>query len=115
MRFINRSESDIEYENKWGGIPDNNEMDRLIPMLCKADIPFDLAIHFGRPQIFYPSYDNCVCDVICHWGSYGHEDGLLEIMGLADASCEDGVEGYLTAEEVFDRISKHYHSSGAKE
>ena len=114
MRFINRSESDIEYESKFGKIPEDTEMDKLIPMLCKADIPFDLAIHFGRPQVIYPSRDHYICDVICHWGSYGHESGLLEIMGLADASCEDGVEGYLTAEDVFDRISNHYNS-GAKE
>lgn len=107
MRFVNRSESDKEYEKKWGGIPKTTEMDKLIPMLCKADIPFDLAIHFGRPQIAYPSFDNRVYDVVCHWGSYGHERGLLEIMGLCDEKIDD-VEGYLTAEEVFKRIFKDF-------
>ena len=106
MKFVLRDETTMEYEKKWGPIPENNEMDKLIPMLCKADIPFDLAIHMGRPQIIYPSIENCVCDAVLHWGSYGRERGLLEIMGLCDA--EDDVEGWMTAEEVFARISEHY-------
>lgn len=107
MKFINRSESDKKYEKEWGGIPENTEMDKLIPMLCKADIPFDMAIHLGRPQIAYPSFDNTVCDVVCHWGSHGHEKGLLDIMGLCENNFDD-VEGYLTAEDVFERIYEHW-------
>ncbi len=106
MKFVLRDEVTIEYEKQWGPIPENNEMDKLIPMLCKADIPFDLAIHMGRPQIIYPSIEKHVCDAVLHWGSYGRENGLLEIMGLCDA--EDDVEGWLTADEVFDRILDHY-------
>ena len=106
MKFVLRDEVTMEYEKQWGPIPENNEMDKLIPMLCKADIPFDLAIHMGRPQIIYPSIEDCVCDAVLHWGSYGRERGLLEIMGLCDA--DDDVEGWLTAEEVFDRILDHY-------
>lgn len=126
MRFINLNESDSSayenrrsiygyYVNKEYEIPEYTEMDKLIPLLCKADIPFDLTVIFGRPQIVYPSVYSCVCDVICNRWSYGGSDGLLEISGITDDSFEDGVEGYLTAEEVFDRISKHYHSSCAKE
>lgn len=110
MRFINRSESDKKYEKEWGGIPENNEMNKLIVMLCKADIPFDLAIHFGRPQVIYPSVDNRICDAICHWGSYGHENGLLEIMGLCDG-VDDDVVGWLTAEEVFEKISEDWKAN----
>ena len=29
-------------------------------------------------------------------------------MGLVDEEVEDSVEGWLTAEEVFDRIAEHY-------
>lgn len=108
MKFINESQFDIEQEKKWGGIPEITEMDKLIPMLIKNDIPFDLTINLGRPQIWYPSFKNPVCDVICHWGSYGHESGLLEIMGLVSNTLEDGVEGSLTAEEVFERIKNHF-------
>jgi hypothetical protein len=43
-----------------------------------------------------------ICDAVCHSGSYGHEEGLLEIMGLTHN--DDSVEGWLTSEEVFDRI-----------
>ena len=107
MKFVLRDDVTKEYEKKWGPIPENNEMDKLIPMLCKADIPFDLAIHMGRPQIIYPSIEDCVCDAVLHWGSYGREQGLLEIMGLTESE-EDDVEGWMTAEQVFDRILDHY-------
>lgn len=43
-------------------------------------------------------------DVICHGGSYGHERGLLEIMGKYVYNTIDSVEGYLTAEEIIRRI-----------
>lgn len=52
-------------------------------------------------------------DAICHDGSYGHEDGLLEIMGKlvnkskANINMKD-VEGYLTAQEILDRIDHRY-------
>lgn len=110
MRFINHDEKNLNYEKAWGAIPVDNEMNKLIIMLAKADIPFDLAIHSGRPQVFYPSYEKVICDVICHWGSYGHEKGLLEIMGLVEEA-EDDVEGYLTAEEVFNRMARHYYTN----
>lgn len=45
-------------------------------------------------------------DAICQYGSYGYEYGLLEIMGVIvdEAEVGDTVEGYLTAEDVIDRI-----------
>lgn len=56
-------------------------------------------------QILVPEYD---FDVIEHWGSYGHEDDLLEIMGLyTEEECGgDSVKGYLTAQEIFDKFQK---------
>ena len=111
MKFVLRDEETLRYEKDWGPIPENNEMDKLIVMLCKADIPFDLAIHMGRPQVVYPSLENHVCDAVLHWGSYGRENGLLEIMGLVNEEVEDSVEGWLTAEEVFARISEHYEKN----
>ena len=42
-------------------------------------------------------------DVICHWGSYGYEEGLLE--GMGDIFNEGiDVEGHLTAQDVIDRL-----------
>ena len=42
-------------------------------------------------------------DAVCHYGSYGYEDGLLEIMGDIVSTGYD-VEGWLTAEDVIERI-----------
>ena len=36
------------------------------------------------------------------------KENLLEIMGLVDETRGDEVEGYLTADEVFDRIKEDY-------
>ena len=48
-------------------------------------------------------YEDCrtVWDVICHYGSYGFEDGLLEGMGSIFGS---DVEGWLTAADVIRKI-----------
>lgn len=84
-----------------------NEMTTLIDMLTSANIPFELRTDvMGNVdnQIFYPSYDNHVCDVICHVFSYGGPEGFLEIMGLVDDDYGDDVMGWLTAENVFARI-----------
>ena len=44
-------------------------------------------------------------DAICHRGSFGYEEGLLEIMGSITRN--DDVEGWLTAEDVIERIEEH--------
>lgn len=43
-------------------------------------------------------------DAICHFGSYGAEMGLLEIMGARVVRGGDSVEGYLTADEIIERL-----------
>lgn len=43
-------------------------------------------------------------DAICHRGSYGHEEGLLEIMGTIVNPCGDRVEGWLTADDIISRL-----------
>lgn len=50
-------------------------------------------------QIVVPSED---WDVVCHHGSYGAEQGLLEAMGHRITGNND-VLGYLTAQEVIER------------
>lgn len=86
------------------------EMYKLINFLIKAKIPFEVNEIMDTPQICYPSKESCVCDAICHSGSYGHENGLLEILGLTTDL--DDVEGWLTADEVFDRIQKDFTGRG---
>ena len=87
------------------------EIQKLSIMLSVTCIPFDFHPLYDGWQICYPNGENRVCDAICHSGSYGHENGLLEIMGLVDGEADDEVEGYLTADEVFNRIVKHYFSN----
>ena len=55
-------------------------------------------------QICVPCYEQEFrqWDAVCHAGSYGYEQGLLEIMGII---CPDhDVLGFLTAEAVIRRI-----------
>ena len=85
------------------------EIERLVKMLENTNIPYELtddAMGNSNNQIWYPNYDEKICDVICHEYSYGGSDGYLEIMGLTEN--EDDVEGWLTAEQVFYRIHNDY-------
>ena len=94
------------------------QMEKLENMLNISNIPFEITEHWSHTeQIWYPSRENPICDVVCFsdagldrsyglGGSYGHEEGLLEIMDLVDG--EKTVEGWLTAEKVFDRIWDDY-------
>lgn len=88
-----------------------NEMITLIDKMISANIPFELTTDVcgnENGQLWYPSYEHNICDVICHEFSYGGSEGLLEIMGLVDDDCGDDVEGWLTAENVFARIYTHF-------
>lgn len=79
------------------------EMGKLEWLLQEAKIPYRIEYIWGMPSVrYYGHGDELICDAVCHSGSYGHEEGLLEIMGLTRN--DDSVEGWLTSEEVFDRI-----------
>ena len=46
-----------------------------------------------------------IWDAICHYGSYGFEHGLLEVMGtIVRDDAGDSVEGWLTAQDIIDRL-----------
>lgn len=45
-------------------------------------------------------------DVICQFSSYGGEQGLLEIMGDIVEEGEGDVVGFLTADDVIERIER---------
>lgn len=81
-----------------------NEIQRLKGMLEKAKIPFVFSELFGGYHIIYPNNHFIVCSVIEHDYSYGREQDLLEIMNRK----QNDVLGYLTAENVFQRIEKHW-------
>lgn len=93
-----------------------NEMTKLIEILKKNNIPFEVTSCGGAPQVWYPNRKHVVCDAVCHKFSFGGKDGLLEIMGLVDEEeVGDEVEGYLTAEEVANRIFEHRRKVSHKE
>lgn len=79
----------------------------------EEDAVFDrehrLVIRFGRHQICVPCMPEdgeCRWDAICQPGSYGYEQGLLEIYGeiVDEATDGDSVVGWLTAEDVIKRL-----------
>lgn len=87
------------------------EILKLDIMLTEKQIPHTCVKFMDGWQIIYPEDgENRVMDAIEHFGSYGHEKDLLEIMGLLtpEEQENDSVLGYLTAENVFDRIERHY-------
>ena len=92
------------------------EIIRLHGMLAGNDIPHAITRFLDGWQLWYPDVDHpdhCVMDAIEHMGSYGKESDLLEIMGLLtpEEAEHDVVAGYLTAEDVFERIKKHLSES----
>lgn len=100
MELIKKDSSGIEIEYI--------EMGKLEWLLQEAKIPYRIDYVIGMPSVrYYGHGENLICDAICHSGSYGHEEGLLEIMGLTRNG--DSVEGWLTSEEVFDRIFEDWN------
>ena len=100
-----------------------NEIFRLKEMLEQAGIPFEFANRTNpkftwaeKWQIGYPVLppsSERVCSVLEGFGTYGAEDDKLEIMGLLTPKEEkkETVAGWLTAEDVFMRIKKHYEET----
>ncbi len=89
------------------------EIFKLRNMLDNAEIPYVCELGFiNGVAIAYPDRKNVVCSAIEHDGSYGRHEDKIEIMGLlTDEESEyDSVLGHLSADEVFDRIKKHWES-----
>lgn len=77
------------YERRWP------EMDRPD---CQEYLPG--GRHDGGEQITaYDAAGNRIWDGIWGWGSYGFEQGLIEVMGRQALGLDD-VEGWLTARQV---------------
>lgn len=73
----------------------------FIPMIDGGDV--------GRHQIVvYDEEGGRKWDAICHYGSYGYEKGLLEIYGdIVDEEYAEDVNGWLTADDVIERVEKN--------
>lgn len=107
---------------------DCGEMPKLIMMLQEENIPFEqFNMPFGGKQVCYYGKKGrpqpkegtfqgpgvgAVCSVIY---GYGKEQGLLEISGLMTKEeyeeQQDTVLGHLTADNVFNRIKKHWENA----
>ena len=72
------------------------EMDELVskePDLFKGqDWGTQIVVYDGEMRAW---------DAICGYGSYGYEQGLIEVMGSV---MDKDVEGFLTADEVIKRL-----------
>ena len=86
------------------------EILRLDKMLTDANIPHTLERFMDGWQIIYYTNGERIADAIQHYGSYGVEENRLEIMGLLtpEEAEHDSVLGHLTAENVFERMNRHY-------
>lgn len=93
--------------------PEYTEIIKLHKMLEEAGIPHTFKKFMDGWQVCYPTDEDKngrIADAVEHYGSYGKDDDLLEIMGLLteEEREQDGVLGYLTAENVFKRMNKHW-------
>lgn len=79
-----------------------NHFENIIELsnaLLKAGIKHDVESLYDGGKITFPNSEG---DVVCHDFSYGSQFGLFETMGF---SWDEGdVTGYLTLEEVTERI-----------
>ena len=93
-------------------IPDYKykEIHKLDKLLTDASIPHTFSSFYDGWQVCYPTDKNRLLDAVEHFGSYGANKDLLEIMNFAKGR-PNGIEGWLSAEEVFDRIKHHYKES----
>lgn len=84
---------------------DLTEMSKLAAGLTLKGITFTTHTLLGGMQIVVEDSDgNRKWDAICHCGSYGGDEGLIEIMGTIVRNDDDEVEGYLTAEKILSRL-----------
>ncbi len=92
------------------------EMHKLIDMISMREDKDHFKVadqeFFRTPQVvFYDDNGRNIGDAVCNAASYGHEEGLIEVMGFGLTFEKDGdeVKGYMTAEEVlemFDNFRK---------
>lgn len=85
------------------------EILRLKEMLNGEDIPYDFEEYEGGYHLTVPDCRRPDFSIIEHDYSFGHEADLLEIMeNIQDGNDGNDVEGYLTAEDVIERIREFY-------
>lgn len=94
-----------------------DELERLKALLDDNNIEYKFIFErasnpkYNRRLVkLYDNYGSEVLSAICHYGSYGYEQGKIEIMGLltkTEQKHSSGVVGYLDADNVLKRIKKY--------
>lgn len=95
--------------------PKYTEILSLAEMLSHANLSYSLDKIYDGYRVSYPNSNNMAVDAVQHWASYGEKENLIEILfhdkrfpGCTE--CDASVEGYLTAQEVFNRIVKYHNT-----
>lgn len=93
---------------------DLTEFAKLVRGLNLKGVKMETVIEddWGAQVIVYDDEGNRLWDAVINKASYGHEKGLLEIMGsaivkkvsLMGDDDEDDVLGWLTADEILEKI-----------
>lgn len=73
-------------------------------ILTDNHIPYICQKLYDGYKITFPQI--CNGDIICHSGSYGHENGLWESMAFPWD--EGDVTGHLTTEKFISLLKEHY-------
>lgn len=87
-----------------------DQLDLLRTKLDDEKIPYVYGTNpAGNRQIIYPDEGTFTCSVVSGPYTHGGKKGYIEIMGLltSDEETHDNVAGWLTAEDVFQRIKGH--------
>lgn len=84
------------------------QLDKLEEYLKESGFKYERIDTKDTHQINVPNSKDKEWDAICHYGSYGYKEGLLEIYGsIVPEDIGDTVEGYLTAEDVVNRMDEY--------
>lgn len=102
IQKLHRMLLDAGIEHEWNDrrkqmIPDH-EWESLRKRVFWKETDFGWQVRIYKPN------GEFLISAIEGFGSYGVYDDLIEIMGLTEN--DDDVEGYLTAEDVFERIRR---------
>ena len=90
----------------------SEEINKLIKLLGKTDIPFAVrtitVLLQSSIQVCFPDVEHCVVDAVSHNLSYGGPEGLIEVYATDDYSriTDNDAIGWLTAEQAFGYFEK---------
>lgn len=83
---------------------DFTEFNKLVTELINRGLEIEVKNLYDGKQVICGSWD-----AVIHGGSYGHRKGLLEVYGMKYLERGE-VEGYLTADDVLERLDDSNHS-----